>query len=42
MSADRENLAALTEELRRLRLTVTDLEEQAAESRRSGVAGRSR
>jgi PAS domain S-box-containing protein len=35
MSADRENLAALTEELRRLRLTVTDLEEQAAESRRS-------
>jgi PAS domain S-box-containing protein len=35
MSADRENLAALTEELRRLRLTVTDLEEQAAESHRS-------
>jgi PAS domain S-box-containing protein len=35
MSADRENLAALTEELRRFRLTVAALEEQAAESRRS-------
>jgi len=35
MSADRENLAALTEELRRLRLNVAALEEHAADSRRS-------
>jgi len=35
MSVDRENLTALTEELRRLRLHVAALEEQSAESHRS-------
>ncbi len=35
MSTDRQSLAALTQELRRLHETVTGLEQQVAESKRS-------